>query len=319
MAQIFLCHASEDRAQVEEIYQRLREEGFRPWMDKEDLLPGQRWQQEIPNALRASDFILIFFSRNSVLKQGYVQREFKLALDTLQEMPESMIHTIPVRLDDCTIPEQFAFLHWCNLFEENGFGKIVQAIRVGLSQRQPSEPETLPEEPAEPRITPPTESQHVSTPPEEEPSVLETAPDVVEAQAPRARRTSSTPRRPKTTTKRRPRKDASIEPTLTNSIGMEFILIPAGEFLMGSTPEEIDRLVQRYGDSWREYFEREIPQHQVRISEPFYLGKYQVTQGEWQAVMGENPSRFTGDANRPVENVSWDDVQKFIRKLNERG
>jgi formylglycine-generating enzyme required for sulfatase activity len=106
--------------------------------------------------------------------------------------------------------------------------------------------------------------------------------------------------------------------TFTNSINMEFILIPAGEFLMGSTQDEIDRLVQRYGDDWRKYFERELPQHQVRISQSFYLGKYQVTQAEWQAVMGENPSSFKGDPNRPVENVSWNEVQQFIRKLNEK-
>ena len=58
--------------------------------------------------------------------------------------------------------------------------------------------------------------------------------------------------------------------------------------------------------------------HEVRISKPFYLGKYEVTQKEWQAVMGSNPSRFTGDANLPVESVSWQDVQAFIQKLNAK-
>ncbi len=81
MVQIFLCHASEDNNIVQEIYRRLQAEGFQPWLDKENLLPGQLWQQEIPKALKASDFILIFFSQNSVSKRGYVQREFKLALN----------------------------------------------------------------------------------------------------------------------------------------------------------------------------------------------------------------------------------------------
>ena len=88
--------------------------------------------------------------------------------------------------------------------------------------------------------------------------------------------------------------------------------------MMGSSSEEISRLVQRYGENNRLYFEGEIPQHQVTISQPFYLGKYPVTQGEWEAVMGENPSRYTGDPNRPVESVSWNNVQEFIDKLNER-
>ena len=93
-----------------------------------------------------------------------------------------------------------------------------------------------------------------------------------------------------------------IAPTFTNSLGMEFVLIPAGEFMMGSNDGESD----------------EQPVHEVTISQPFYLGKYEVTQGQWEAVMGNNPSRFTGDSNRPVETVTWNDVQVFIRKLNER-
>ena len=54
----------------------------------------------------------------------------------------------------------------------------------------------------------------------------------------------------------------------------------------------------------------------MRITQPFYLGKYEVTQGQWQAVMGSNPSHFTADPSRPVENVSWANVQEFIRRLN---
>jgi hypothetical protein len=85
-----------------------------------------------------------------------------------------------------------------------------------------------------------------------------------------------------------------------NSIGMKFTLIPAGEFNMGS--EESDD---------------EKPVHKVKINNPFYLGTYAVTQAEWEAVMGSNPSKFNGD-DLPVENVSWDDVQEFIKKLNEK-
>ena len=86
-----------------------------------------------------------------------------------------------------------------------------------------------------------------------------------------------------------------------NSIGMKFSYIPAGEFMMGSEDE----------------FDNEKPVHKVTISKPFYLGTYSVTQCEWRAVMGDNPSNFEGD-DLPVENVSWDDVQEFIRKLNEK-
>ncbi len=102
----------------------------------------------------------------------------------------------------------------------------------------------------------------------------------------------------------------------TNTLGMEFVLIPAGEFMMGSTPAEIDHVVQRSREGFRQYIEHEMPQHQARITQPFYLGKYAVTQQQWEAVMGENPSTFKGNVNWPVETVSWDDVQEFIQKLN---
>jgi formylglycine-generating enzyme required for sulfatase activity len=58
--------------------------------------------------------------------------------------------------------------------------------------------------------------------------------------------------------------------------------------------------------------------HTVRLTQPFYLGKHEVIQGPWQAVMGNNPGKSTGDPNRPVENVSWEDVQEFIRRLQVR-
>jgi formylglycine-generating enzyme required for sulfatase activity len=82
----------------------------------------------------------------------------------------------------------------------------------------------------------------------------------------------------------------------------EMVVIPAGNFEMGSSEN---------GD--------EQPVHTVRIAKPFALGKTEVTQGQWRAMMGNNPSQFSkcGD-NCPVESVSWNDAQEFIRKLNEK-
>ena len=91
----------------------------------------------------------------------------------------------------------------------------------------------------------------------------------------------------------------------TNSVGMKLKLIPAGEFLMGSPEDEEDR-----GND-------EGPRHRVRITRPFYLGVYEVTQSEYEQVMGEDPSRFKGP-KRPVENVSWDDAVEFCRRLSEK-
>ena len=91
--------------------------------------------------------------------------------------------------------------------------------------------------------------------------------------------------------------------TITNSIGMDFVSIPSGEFNMGSPSYEKDRSIS------------EGPVHHVTISNSFYMGKYEVTQKQWRDVMGTSPSSFKGD-NLPVEQVSWNDVQDFIKKLN---
>ena len=92
---------------------------------------------------------------------------------------------------------------------------------------------------------------------------------------------------------------------LGGGLKLEVVLIPAGEFLMGSPDPDKDAQTQ------------EKPQHRVRITKPFYLGKYPVTQEQWEAVMGGNPSHFKGPMS-PVEMVSWDDCQKFLNKLSAK-
>ena len=92
----------------------------------------------------------------------------------------------------------------------------------------------------------------------------------------------------------------------TNSIGMKFVWIPPGTFMMGSPKEE--KRTASYDET----------QHKVTLTKGFYMGVYPVTQEQWQAVMGNNPSHFKGEKNLPVEMVSWDDCQEFIKKLREK-
>ena len=94
-----------------------------------------------------------------------------------------------------------------------------------------------------------------------------------------------------------------IGPFFMNSIGMRFAWIPAGTFLMGS-PESEKKPVDIE------------TQHKVTLTRGFYLGVYQVTQEQWQAVMDNNPSHFKGEKNYPVENVFWEDCQEFLRRLS---
>jgi len=94
---------------------------------------------------------------------------------------------------------------------------------------------------------------------------------------------------------------AVVFPTPTN-----MVFIPPGTFRMGSPSNEVERYVQ------------EGPQTAVTISRGFWMGKYEVTQGEYEAVMGSNPSYFKGDTNRPVEEVSWNDARAYCEALTQR-
>jgi len=85
----------------------------------------------------------VFLSTRSVEKIGYVQREFRRALHRSEEMPEGVIHTIPVKLDDCTVPRGFSHHQWANLYEEGAFDRIVRALHHGLQQRRQPLPEPL--------------------------------------------------------------------------------------------------------------------------------------------------------------------------------
>ena len=99
---------------------------------------------------------------------------------------------------------------------------------------------------------------------------------------------------------------------------MKLVRIEPGSFLMGSTKDQIDQLMRLFPDSQREWFDDEQPQHPVKITRPFFLGIHEVTQGQYQAVMGENPSHFKGSDDLPVENVSWLDAVLFCNKLSEQ-
>ena len=272
MARIFLCHASEDKPKVREIYQRLQSEGFEPWLDEVEILTGQEWDLEIRRALRTSDFIMVLLSRHSANKTGYVQREFKMTMDRLEELPSGQVLMLPVRLDDGEIPDEFQKYHCTPLYEEGGLERVIHSVRAYLSRRVPLQSE---------------ERGQIHGM-----EVVDVPPEPLDLQ-------SATPLQ-----------------TFTNSIGMELILIPAGTFMMGTPGDQLDAIA---GDdkNYRDWIENETPEQRVTISQPFLLGKFPVTQAQWQAVMGENPSRFQGE-NRPVERVSWEDAQAFMQKLNER-
>ena len=284
--QIFLAHASEDKPAVFALYDRLKAAGYKPWLDKKNLIPGQIWRDEIPKAIKASDIFVACLSSKSASKRGYIQREFRIALDTLGEMPSGTIYFIPMRLEECEIPDlrlsegglNLRDIHWLDYWEADGFEQLERSIAHQFTF-----------EPEEPVIV---------TPPK---SVFKF--DVVFVNA-RGKEI-----------KREFKQAQYFTEDLGNEIDLDMVAIPGGKFLMGS-PEG-------------EGYDDEKPQHQV-IIQPFYMGKYPITQAQWREIASRNDLKVKQDLDispayfkdlqdrdrRPVEEINWHDAIEFCKRLS---
>jgi len=293
--QIFLAHASEDKPAVLALHERLKQAGYKPWLDKKDLIPGQIWRDEIPKAIKASQIFLACLSAKSANKQGYIQRELRIALDTLGEMLPGTIFFIPMRLEECEIPDlrlaevslKLRDIHRLDYWEEDGFEQLERAIGYQF-KLEPEEPKQLL-------------------------SVFNFEIVGVNAKGEQIRKES--------------KQSQYFREDLGKGITLEMVAIPGGTFLMGTEDEEIERLVKKL--RW-EGFRRERPQHEVTIK-PFDLGKYPITQAQWKAIadrqdlkvekdLNHNPASFKDRSDsdrRPVEQVNWYDAIEFCARLSK--
>ncbi len=130
---VFLCHSSNDKPAVRELYQKLRAEPWiEPWLDEEELFPGMDWNLEIEKAIEATDVILVCLSKNSITKEGYVQREIRIALDYADYKPEGTLFIIPVRLEECTPPKRLARWQYADYYEEQrerGLQRLLASLK----------------------------------------------------------------------------------------------------------------------------------------------------------------------------------------------
>jgi formylglycine-generating enzyme required for sulfatase activity len=234
---IFLCHAKEDKARVRELYHELKGAGYSPWLDEEDLLPGQDWWTEIEKIISDPyNLVVVCLSNKSTTKRGVVQQEIAGALDVLKKMPEDTIYLIPARLEPCQVPKRLSHLHWVDLFEPDGLEYLKRSLDDEIGKRQ------LPFEP-------------------------------------------------------------------------ELILIPAGEFLMGSDPEK-----DKNAD------EDEQPRHTLYLP-GYYLAKTPVTNAQYaafaKATDRERPKDWEGGIlpegkeDHPVVEVTWHDAVAYCNWLAE--
>jgi hypothetical protein len=126
---VFLCHAHKDSSTIQRIYKHLTNNNIDAWLDKEKLLPGSDWEYEIRNAVRASDIVIICLSKGFDQK-GFRQNEVRIALDESRLQPEGEIFIIPARLEECEVLPSLRHLHWVNLFESDGYEKLMRTLQV---------------------------------------------------------------------------------------------------------------------------------------------------------------------------------------------
>jgi hypothetical protein len=125
---IFLCHATVDKVAVLGVYRRLHDDGLAPWLDTKDLGAGKEWALEIPRQIRSSYRFLVFLSDQTVATRGYRQKEIVRALEVAEEMAEGQAFIIPVRLDECEVPERLRRWNWVDLFHDGGYIKLLAAL-----------------------------------------------------------------------------------------------------------------------------------------------------------------------------------------------
>ncbi len=133
---VFLCHSSKDKQAVRILYAKLSDNGVEPWLDEEDILPGQDWEMEIPKAVRRSDIVLVCLSHEAVSSVGYIHKEIKYALDIADQQPEGTIFIIPLRLQECAVPERLKRWHWVNYFSDidKGYQRLLGALKVRANE-----------------------------------------------------------------------------------------------------------------------------------------------------------------------------------------
>jgi hypothetical protein len=135
---VFISYAREDKVAAARLYNDLRGAGVNPWIDTEDLLPGEDWRLGIRRAIENSTYFLALMSAQSLAKRGYVQKELRLAYAVLDELPLGHIFLIPIRLEPCEpTDERIKAVNWLDLFPsyEAALKKLLRGIAPNAVMR----------------------------------------------------------------------------------------------------------------------------------------------------------------------------------------
>src|SRR5580698_924524 len=136
---VFIAYVQEDLSLIRKLYQAFEQKGFRPWLDKKKLLPGQNWPTAIETAIQTSDFFVACFSRRATSKRGSFHSELRYALFCAARVPLDEIFLIPLRLDDCVVPNRISKqIQYLDLFPnwEVGLSRLIAVIKAQYDIRK---------------------------------------------------------------------------------------------------------------------------------------------------------------------------------------
>ena len=132
---IFICADEDDLASSKKLYDDLKQHGVSPWLEQENLVPGAHIENSVKKAIQESDFFLALLSSRSVSKRGFVQKKLKNGMRAFEEFPEAEIFIIPVRIDECDLPEALRPLTHVDLFPS--YENCLDRILAALGQKKP--------------------------------------------------------------------------------------------------------------------------------------------------------------------------------------
>jgi formylglycine-generating enzyme required for sulfatase activity len=276
---VFLCHSSNDKPAVRELYQKLRAEPWiQPWLDEEELYPGQDWNMEIEKAVEAADVIIVCLTKGSINKEGHVQRELRIVLDYADYKPEGTIYILPVRLEECESPRRLRSWQYADYFEgqrERGWQRLLVSLRRRAESLELMKKETKPQ----------SESFYDKAIKHKE--LVEWF-DNLEKEA-----------------NNRPVSNELNLNKITLSNGMEFMCVPAGKFLMGSNNGDNDEKPQHAIDISYDYWMARFP-----VTNELYN-----TYAKAKEIKHLVPN-WEKKKDHPVTHVEWADAMAYCQWLN---
>ena len=134
--QIFIIHAREDSEQAINLADHLKASGFNPWLDVQNIVPGQRWEKAVLHALEQSVVALFLSSENTVKADGYFSKEIQIVMESFGVSNEFDSPIIPVRLDDTELPQSLSGIQWLDLYGANSLEILEESLSAYLLERK---------------------------------------------------------------------------------------------------------------------------------------------------------------------------------------